>query len=85
MRHKFSMEATAFERSLRAFYRRAPFQPFVVELMNRARLDVSHPEAVAYNGGLAVYISREGIPILFDHESGSQLIGGSGSESTQAA
>jgi hypothetical protein len=74
------MEATAFERSLRAFTRRMPFQPFAVELTSGARFSVMHPEALAYNGGLGVYIDPQGVPSLFDHESVVQLIGSNGSE-----
>lgn len=69
------MQTEAFERSLRAFVRRAPFQPFTVELTSGTRFQVTHPEALAFNGGLAVYIGPDGTPSLFDHESVSQLVG----------
>lgn len=79
------MQTDAFERSLRAFARRTPFQPFTVELTSGARFQVVHPEALAFSGGLAVYISPEGTPSLFDHESVSQLLGSVDAQSTQAA
>lgn len=69
------MQTEAFERSLRAFVRRAPFQPFTVELTSGTRFQVTHPEALAFNGGLAVHIGPDGTPSLFDHESVSQLVG----------
>ena len=69
------MQSDAFERSLRAFVRRAPFTPFTVELTSGTSFQVLHPEALAFNGGLAVYISPDGTPSLFDHESVSQLVG----------
>ena len=69
------MQTEAFERSLRAFVRRAPFQPFTVELTSGTRFQVLHPEALAFNGGLAVYIDPDGAPSLFDHGSVSQLLG----------
>ena len=69
------MHTEAFERSLRAFVRRVPFQPFTVELNSGSHLEVLHPEALAFNGGLAVYISPDGTPSLFDHENVSQLSG----------
>ena len=69
------MQSEAFERSLRAFVRRAPFQPFTVELTSGARFQVLHPAALAFNGGLAVYIDPDGAPSLFDHESVGQLLG----------
>lgn len=78
------MEADAFERSLRAFARRRPFEPFLVELTSGSRFAVNHPEAVAFNGGVAVCISPDGTPSLFDNESVSQLLGASGSPSSHA-
>jgi hypothetical protein len=67
------MEANAFDRSLRAFARRASFQPFVVELVSGTRIDVDHPEALVFRGGVAVYVSAAGVPTLFDHQSVSRL------------
>src|SRR5579875_2147228 len=49
--HAAPMQTDAFERSLRAFVRRAPFQPFTVELTSGTRFQVLHPEALAFNGG----------------------------------
>ncbi len=69
------MQTDAFERSLRAFVRRTPFQPFTVELSSGTRFQVLHPGALAFNGGLAVYIDPDGTPSLFDHERVSQLVG----------
>ena len=79
------MQTDAFERSLRAFVRRIPFVPFTVELTSGTRFQVLHPEALAFNGGLAVYIGTDGTPSLFDHESVSQLMGVADPQSTQAA
>jgi len=67
------METNAFERSLRAFARRTPFQPFVVELVSGTVVEVDHPEALIYRGGVAVYIDAHGVPTLFDHRSVSRL------------
>ena len=79
------MQIDAFERSLRAFVRRTPFQPFTVELTSGTRFEVLHPEALAFNGGLAVYIGTDGTPSLFDHESVSQLSGNADPSSARAA
>lgn len=79
------MQSEAFERSLRAFSRRVPFQPFEVELVSGSRFTVDHPEALVFRGGLAVYIAPDGTPTLFDHEGVSQLSGANGSRPTQAA
>jgi hypothetical protein len=69
------MLAQNFERTLRALARRTPFRPFTVELVSGDRFEVDHPEALVFRGGVAVFISSEGVPTPFDHESVSQLIG----------
>jgi hypothetical protein len=69
------MVATRFERSLRAMARRKPFRPFTVELVSGDRIEVDHPEALVYRAGVAVYVSPEGYPSVFDHEGVSQIIG----------
>ena len=79
------MEIEAFERSLRAFVRRTPFQPFTVELTSGTRFEVMHPEALAFNGGLAVHVGPDGTPSLFDHGSVSQLLGNADPQPTPSA
>lgn len=64
-----------FERVLQAFQRRRPFRPFTVEFVSGERIAVDHPEALVLRGGVAVYISSEGVPTLFDHESASEVVG----------
>ncbi len=71
------MEPDQFERSLRAYQRRAPFQPFTLALINGDRIQVDHPEAMVLRDGVAVFIAAGGVPTLFDHMSVSQLIGDS--------
>ena len=69
------MESDAFDRSLRAFQRRRPFQSFTVELVSGDRYEIDHPEALVFRSGVAVFVSLDGTPTLLDHESVSQLIG----------
>jgi hypothetical protein len=64
-----------FERTLRAYQRRAPFRTFTVALVNGDRVQVDHPEALVLRGGVAVFVAADGVPTLFDHESVSQLVG----------
>lgn len=68
------MTADHFQRSLRAFSRRTPFRPFVVELVSSARVRIDHPDALALRGGMAVFVDPDGAPSFFDHESVSQGI-----------
>ena len=79
------MQNDTFDESLRAFSRRIPFQPFTVELISGTRFQVVHPEALAFSGGQAVYISPKGALSLFDHESVSQLIGADPKQSNAAS
>src|SRR6266446_6516144 len=70
-----SMSPEHFERTLRAFQRRTPFRVFTVALVNGDRFQVDHPEALVLRDGVAVFIAPGGVPMLFDHESVSQLMG----------
>lgn len=69
------MDVEPFERSLRAFQRRTPFQPFTVALINGDRFQVDHPEALVVRDGVAMFIARGGVPMLFDHNSVSEFVG----------
>lgn len=69
------MQAEHFERTLRAFQKRAPFKVFTVELVSGNRFQVDHPEALVLRDGVAVFVARGGIPVLFDHEGVSQVLG----------
>ena len=64
-----------FERVLPAFHRRTPFRPFTVEFVDGDHVSVDHPEALVLRGGVGVYVSPQGVPTLFDHESVSQVVG----------
>ena len=81
MEHR-CMQPQTFERSLRAFSQRVPFQPFAVELVSGSLVTVDHPEALVFRGGLAAYIAPDGTPSLFDHEGVSQLSEANRSEPT---
>jgi hypothetical protein len=69
------MDASNFERTLRAYQRRTPFRPFTVVLVNGDRFQVDHPEALVLRDAVAVFIAAGGVPTLFDHESVSQVEG----------
>lgn len=68
------MHRENLERTLRTLIRAEPFRPFAVELVSGSRFRVEHPEALAFSGGVAVYISPDGTPTIFDDESVSQII-----------
>lgn len=58
-----------------ALRQRQPFRPFTVELVSGDRFEVDYPDALVSRDGVAVFIGPGGVPVLFDHESVSQLIG----------
>jgi hypothetical protein len=64
-----------FDRTLRAFQRRSPFKAFTVELVSGHRFQVDHPEALVLRDGVAVFVAKGGVPVLFDHEGVSQISG----------
>jgi hypothetical protein len=62
------MVARTFIRCLRAFAGRKPFKPFIVERVSGERIRIHHSEALAFQAGVAVYITPRGDFELFDHE-----------------
>ena len=69
------MVAEHFQTTIRAFQRRSPFRPYIVELVSGERVRVDHPEALVVRGGVAVFVNAEGAPSIFDHEGVSQILG----------
>ena len=67
------MTAENFENSLRALSEAIPFRLFTIELKSGLRFEVDSPSALAMRGGVAVFVSPGGVPILFDHETVSML------------
>ena len=69
------MNADNFDQTLIALRRRVPFRPFTVALMNGDRYEVDHPDAIVIRDGVAVYVAPGGVPVIFDHEGVTQVIG----------
>jgi hypothetical protein len=67
------MNAEHFQTTIRAFQRRTPFKPYVVELVSGDRIQVDHPEALVIRGAVAVFVSAAGAPSIFDYEGVSQV------------
>jgi len=63
-----------FQTTIQAFQRRAPFRPYFVELVSGDRVRVDHPEALVIRGGVAVFVTSQGAPVIFDHEGVSPVI-----------
>ena len=69
------MDAGNFNRTMTAFRERLPFRPFTVALVNGDRFEVDRADAFAFRDGAAGFVGPGGVPVLFDHESVSQVIG----------
>jgi hypothetical protein len=68
------MSAEHFQTTIKSFQRRAPFHAFFVEMLSGDRVRIDHPEALIISGGVAVFVTAEGAPVIFDHEGVSQII-----------
>lgn len=64
-----------FEQILAALSDRSPFHSFTVELMGGHQFEVDHPQAMVVRDGVAVYLRPGGVPVWFDHESVTQIVG----------
>jgi hypothetical protein len=69
------MDRDTFDGTLRAFKHRTPFRPFTVAMVNGDRFEVDHPEALAVRDGVALFAAPGGVPVIFDHEGVSQIVG----------
>ena len=69
------MERQTFDGTMRALRNRKPFQPFTVALVNGDRVEIDRPEALAVRDGVALFASPGGVPVIFDFEGVSQVIG----------
>ncbi len=68
------MTSEHFQTTIRAFQKRTPLQPYFVEMVSGDRVRIDHPEALVIRGGVAVFLSPDGAPAIFDHEGVSQII-----------
>jgi hypothetical protein len=68
------MTAEHFQTTIHAFQKRVPFHPYLIELVSGDRIRVDHPEAMVLRGGVGVFVSAQGAPVIFDHEGVSQVI-----------
>ena len=69
------MDRDTFDRTIRAFKHHTPFRPFTVAMGNGDRLEVDHPDALAVRDGVALFAGPGGVPVFFDYQGVSQVIG----------
>jgi hypothetical protein len=78
------MDRDTFNGSILALKRRRPFLPFTVAMVDGDRVEIDFPDALAVRDGMAVFAAPGGIPIIFDHEGVSQVIGDLSGRGTDA-
>ena len=69
------MTSDHFDQLLVALTGRENFHPFTVELTGGHQFEVDHPSAIVVRDGVAVYLKPGGIPVWFDHEGVTQIVG----------
>ncbi len=75
MTKEHAMDRNTFDTTIRTFKHRTPFRPFAVAMVNGDRLEVDHPDALAVRDGIALFAAPGGVPVVFDHEGVSQVVG----------
>ena len=69
------MDRETFTATIEAFPARRPFKPFTVALVDGDRYEVDRPNVLALGDGAAVLLAPGKVPVFFDHEGVSQVIG----------
>lgn len=69
------MDRETFTETIRAFRNRTPFRPFTVTTVSGNRYVVDFPDALAMREGLAIFVGPGRVPVFFDNEGVSEVIG----------
>jgi hypothetical protein len=69
------MDRDTFSRTIRAFKNRSPFQPFTVTMVNGNRFEIDYPDALAVRDGIALFAAPGNIPVIFDNDGVSEIVG----------
>lgn len=69
------MTTDNFDHTLQALRDRSPFRPFTVVLHSGRKFEIDHAEAVVQRDGVAIFVGRGGVPVVFDHEGVEHFVG----------
>jgi len=69
------MDRDTFNGTIRTFKHRTPFRPFTVAMVNGDRFEVDHPDALAVRDGIVLFAAPGNIPVIFDNEGVSEVVG----------
>ena len=79
------MDRETFTAPIGAFQARTPFRPFTVARVDGERYEVDRPNVLALGDGAAVLLAPGNVPVFFDHEGVSQVIGDLSGRSADAS
>jgi hypothetical protein len=69
------MDRETFGGTIRAYRQRSPYRPFTVVTVAGSRYEIDHPEAILERDGVALFAGPGGVPVIFDHEGVSEIVG----------
>ncbi len=69
------MDREIFTGTIRAYRQRSPYRPFTVVTVAGSRHEIDHPEAIVEREGVALFAGPGGVPVIFDHEGVSEIVG----------
>ena len=69
------MERDTFVSTLLLYKERKPFRPFTLIMVSGDRLEVDYGQALGVRDGVALYVAPGGVPMAFDHEGVSHIVG----------
>lgn len=79
------MDRDTFTATIRAFRSRVPFRPFTVVTTSGIRHEVDLPDAIVVRDGLAIFIAPNKVPVFFDNEGVSEVVGDLSGRSAEAS
>jgi hypothetical protein len=69
------MDRDTFNSTIRAYRNRSPYRPFTVVMVNGNRFEVDYPDALAIREGMALFAGPGNVPVIFDNEGVSEIVG----------
>jgi len=69
------MNRETFAGTIRSFRQRSPFRPFTIVTVSGGRYEIDHPDAILERDGVAIYAAPGGIPVIFDFDGVSEIVG----------
>ncbi len=70
------MDRDTFTEAIQTLQRRTPFRPFTVITVAGNRYEVDRPNVIAIrDGGMALFVAPGNVPVIFDHEGVSEVVG----------